>query len=110
MPEGTGFEEVEREAKRLEQQLSTSPDLAYTVSFIGEGAPRFYLPLDQQLQNQNFAQLLLMSKSIDARERLLNEVRDILGLVSAFGVRSVAAVVGHDFGSPLAGWCALAGR
>jgi pimeloyl-ACP methyl ester carboxylesterase len=39
--------------------------------------------------------------------RTLNEIRDILGLVSAFGTRSVTAVVGHDFGSPLAGWCAL---
>jgi pimeloyl-ACP methyl ester carboxylesterase len=40
--------------------------------------------------------------------RTTNEVRDVLGLVSAFGARSVAAVVGHDFGSPVAGWCALA--
>jgi pimeloyl-ACP methyl ester carboxylesterase len=40
--------------------------------------------------------------------RTVNEIRDVLGLVSAFGARSVAAVVGHDFGSPLAGWCALA--
>ena len=39
--------------------------------------------------------------------RLLNLVRDALGLVSAFGHRSVAAVVGHDFGSPVAAWCAL---
>jgi pimeloyl-ACP methyl ester carboxylesterase len=40
--------------------------------------------------------------------RTMNEIRDILGLVSAFGARSIAAIVGHDFGSPLAGWCALA--
>src|SRR5258708_29459675 len=39
--------------------------------------------------------------------RLLNLVRDTLGLVSALGIRSVAAVVGHDFGSPVAAWCAL---
>ena len=39
---------------------------------------------------------------------LLNIVRDTLGLVSALGFRSVAAVVGHDFGSPVAAWCALA--
>jgi pimeloyl-ACP methyl ester carboxylesterase len=39
--------------------------------------------------------------------RLLNLVRDALGLVSAFGHASVAAVVGHDFGSPVAAWCAL---
>jgi pimeloyl-ACP methyl ester carboxylesterase len=39
--------------------------------------------------------------------RLLNAVRDALGLIFALGQRSVAAVVGHDFGSPVAAWCAL---
>ncbi len=39
--------------------------------------------------------------------RLLNLVRDALGLVSAFGYRSVDTVVGHDFGSGVAAWCAL---
>ncbi len=39
---------------------------------------------------------------------LLNIARDALGLVSALGYRSVAAVVGHDFGSPVAACCALA--
>jgi pimeloyl-ACP methyl ester carboxylesterase len=39
--------------------------------------------------------------------RVLNLVRDTLGLVSALGYRSVAAVVGHDFGSRVAAWCAL---
>ncbi|MBH5400434.1 alpha/beta fold hydrolase [Bradyrhizobium sp. CNPSo 4010] len=37
---------------------------------------------------------------------LFNLVRDALGLVSAFGYRQ-ADVVGHDFGSPVAAWCAL---
>jgi pimeloyl-ACP methyl ester carboxylesterase len=40
--------------------------------------------------------------------RSLNQVRDMLGLVSAMGYRSVNAVIGHDQGSPLAAWCALA--
>src|ERR1041385_2559395 len=39
--------------------------------------------------------------------RLLNAVRDALGLVAALGHRSVAAVVGHDFGASVAAWCAL---
>jgi pimeloyl-ACP methyl ester carboxylesterase len=39
--------------------------------------------------------------------RLLNLVRDELGLVSAFGYAHVDAVVGHDFGSSVAAWCAL---
>ncbi len=39
--------------------------------------------------------------------RTLNEVRDMLGLVAAFGYRSVDAVIGHDFGSPVSAWCAV---
>ena len=39
--------------------------------------------------------------------RLLNAVRDALGLVAAMGHPSVAAVVGHDFGASVAAWCAV---
>ena len=38
----------------------------------------------------------------------VNKLKDTLALVSAMGYRSVAAVIGHDHGSPLAGWCACA--
>ncbi|MXY89049.1 MAG: alpha/beta fold hydrolase [Gammaproteobacteria bacterium] len=39
--------------------------------------------------------------------RMLNKVRDVIGLIYAYGYEHVACVIGHDFGSPLAGWCAL---
>src|SRR5215510_4436149 len=39
--------------------------------------------------------------------RILNMVRDAMGLVFALGYREVAAVVGHDAGSPVASWAAL---
>jgi pimeloyl-ACP methyl ester carboxylesterase len=39
--------------------------------------------------------------------RMLNLVRDEVGLMSALGIREVAAVVGHDAGAGVAGWCAL---
>jgi pimeloyl-ACP methyl ester carboxylesterase len=38
----------------------------------------------------------------------LNRVRDMLALVAALGHRNVALIAGHDFGSPMAAWCALA--
>ena len=38
----------------------------------------------------------------------VNKVKDLLALVSAMGYRTVAGVIGHDAGSPLAGWCACA--
>jgi pimeloyl-ACP methyl ester carboxylesterase len=39
--------------------------------------------------------------------RPFNIVRDAIGLVHALGHARVAAVIGHDFGSPIAAWCAL---
>lgn len=39
---------------------------------------------------------------------LLNLVRDALALVSALGHRQTALLVGHDFGSPVAAYCAIA--
>ena len=39
--------------------------------------------------------------------RILNAVRDAVGLVSALGYRDVALVAGHDFGASVAAWCAL---
>src|SRR3954464_1234852 len=39
--------------------------------------------------------------------RMLNLVRDVLALVGALRYREVHAVVGHDFGSPVAAYCAL---
>lgn len=39
--------------------------------------------------------------------RMLNMVRDATALVFALGYRDVAAVIGHDAGSPVAAWSAL---
>jgi pimeloyl-ACP methyl ester carboxylesterase len=42
-----------------------------------------------------------------ASYRILNLVQDVVGLTRALGYDRVAAVIGHDFGSPVASWCAL---
>jgi len=39
---------------------------------------------------------------------LLNHVCDALGLIRGLGHHEVASVIGHDYGSPVAAWCALA--
>jgi multidrug efflux pump subunit AcrB len=100
LPEGTSFADVERESRRLEQMLAGDGDLAFVASFVGEGAPRFYLPLDQQLRNQNFAQLFLMTTSIEARERVLAKVRDIL----ARDFPKVRYKADRLFNGPPVGW------
>ena len=42
-----------------------------------------------------------------ASYRLTNLVKDQKALLQNLGIKSVAAVIGHDFGSPVAAWCAL---
>jgi multidrug efflux pump subunit AcrB len=100
LPEGSSFADTEREAKAVEQRLLQDPDLSYVVAFVGEGAPRFYLPLDQQLKNQNFAQLMLMSKSLEAREHALVRVREIL----AQDFPNIRARAERLFNGPPVGW------
>ena len=39
--------------------------------------------------------------------RLYNLVQDAVGVVRAFGHHTVKAVIGHDFGSSVAAWCAV---
>jgi pimeloyl-ACP methyl ester carboxylesterase len=38
---------------------------------------------------------------------MLNLARDAVALTFALGYRQAAAVIGHDFGAPVASWCAL---
>jgi multidrug efflux pump len=42
---------------------------------VGSGAPRFYLPLDQQLEHDNFAQIVVLTRDLEARERLRDRLR-----------------------------------
>jgi pimeloyl-ACP methyl ester carboxylesterase len=39
--------------------------------------------------------------------RMMNLVRDVVGLLAALDRQFVTAVVGHDFGASVAAWCAL---
>ncbi len=45
------------------------------LDYIGQGAPRFVLALDQRLNNRNFAQLVVIAKDVPARERELVRIR-----------------------------------
>lgn len=100
LPEGTSIKEVEAEAKRLEEKLLTDPDQRFVATYVGEGAPRFFLPLDQQLRNPNYAQLLVMAKDEDARERLITKLR----LTLAEDFPSVRGKVDRLFLGPPTGW------
>ncbi|AWV05218.1 AcrB/AcrD/AcrF family protein [Burkholderia sp. JP2-270] len=70
LPEGASFDATLRETTRLEKVLDGRPEIDHVVDFVGTGAPRFYLPLDQQLQQPNFAQFVITAKDVESRDRL----------------------------------------
>ena len=100
LPEGTSIKEVEAEARRLETAILNDEDQRFVATYVGEGAPRFFLPLDQQLRNPNYAQLLVMARDEEARERLITKLR--LTLAEEFP--AVRGKVDRLFLGPPTGW------
>jgi multidrug efflux pump len=74
LPQGASLKATETQAKRIERLLLDDPEMNKSVKdfvgYIGNGSPRFYLPLDQQLFNDNFAQFVVVTHDIKAREDL----------------------------------------
>ena len=70
LPEGSSFAATLAEAKRMEAVLARDEGVESFVGYVGAGSPRFYLPLDQQLTQSNFAQFVLVTKDNRERERV----------------------------------------
>jgi len=70
LTEGSSLTATETQVKKLEAWLAKRPELENYVSYVGSGAPRFYLPLDQQLPQASFAEFVLLTKGTREREQL----------------------------------------
>ena len=75
LPQNASINETRAQVDRLEATLKDDPDIARWSTYIGQGALRFYLPLDQQLQNPFYAQLVIVSQDIEARDRLVAKLK-----------------------------------
>ena len=78
LPEGASFAATLRETQRFEAVLAKREGIDHFIDFVGSGAPRFYLPLDQQLPSPNFAQVVITAKTIDDREALAKSLDTVL--------------------------------
>ena len=80
LPQNASINETIKAVDRFEATLKDDPDIVRWSTYIGQGALRFYLPLDQQLENPFYAQLVIVSKGLEERggltERLNKRLRD----------------------------------
>ncbi|HMY39850.1 MAG TPA: efflux RND transporter permease subunit, partial [Marinagarivorans sp.] len=74
LPEGASYVNMERQALDFEAFIKQRPQVDHYTSYIGTGAPRFYLPQDQILPQTNVAQIVVVPKDLAGR----NQLRDII--------------------------------
>jgi len=69
-PEGTSFKENEAVTQAVEQRLLKEHGVQTVSTWIGSGAPRFYLPLDQVFPQSNVSQIVVVPEDLKHRESL----------------------------------------
>jgi multidrug efflux pump subunit AcrB len=69
---------TEAEVLRFEKILLADPDIEFHSFYVGSGAVRFYLPLNQQLENANFAQAVVITKGYEVRDAVRARLEKVL--------------------------------
>ncbi|MGH8426457.1 MAG: efflux RND transporter permease subunit [Gammaproteobacteria bacterium] len=77
LPQAATFAQSERQAMLFDEKIKSDPDVLSYTTYVGAGSPRFYLPLNVQSQNTNLAEIVLLTKSEAARERVFSHVRQM---------------------------------
>ena len=88
LPEGTSIGATNAAAKEAEGLLTGDPDIVTYTSYVGQGAPRFWLGLNPVLPNANFAQIVIVTKDLEARERVRARLEKALANGALPGART----------------------
>jgi multidrug efflux pump subunit AcrB len=78
LPHNGSIAGTQREVSRLEKVLLEDPGVAHHTIYVGAGAVRFYLPLNVQLENANFAQAVVVTKSYEVRDTVRDRLQRVL--------------------------------
>ena len=70
LPEGTAIGVTQQSVKKAEALLRDDKDIATYTAYVGQGSPRFWLGLNPQLPDESFAEIVIVSKDVEARERI----------------------------------------
>jgi multidrug efflux pump len=103
LPEGTSIGATNAAAKEAEGLLTGDPDIVTYTSYVGQGAPRFWLGLNPVLPNANFAQIVIVTKDLEARERVRARLEKALadGALSGARTRVDRFIFGPPVGYPV---------
>ena len=99
LPAGTAFGTTLESVKKAEALLKGDEDISTYTAYVGQGSPRFWLGLNPQLPNESFAEIVIVSKDVEARERIKARIEKAVaeGALSEARVR----VDRFNFGPPV---------
>jgi multidrug efflux pump subunit AcrB len=96
LPEGTSIETTTAAVEKIEQWLDKQPEAEIVTSYVGQGAPRFYLALSPELPDPAFAKIVVLTPDAETREALKHRLREAVaqGLAPEAYVRVTQFVFG----------------
>lgn len=78
LPQSASIHATEAAAQELDAILAADPDLALWSTYVGQGAIRFYLPLNVQPPSPSFAQAVLVANDFEGRLRIQERLEKLL--------------------------------
>ncbi len=77
LPEGSSIKNTARSAQKLAELLKDNPDMDHVTTYVGKSSPRFVLVLDPVQPRDNYAQLVVVAKDVQARQRLEKTINEL---------------------------------
>jgi multidrug efflux pump subunit AcrB len=98
LPEGTSIETTTAAVEKLDHWLDQQPEAEIVTSYVGQGAPRFYLALSPELPDPAFAKIVVLTPDAEAREALKHRLRE--AVAQGIAPEAYVRVTQFVFGPP----------
>ncbi len=77
LPEGSSIKTTDAAARKLTNLIKDDKDLDHVSTYVGESAPRFVLVIDPVQPRDNYAQLVVVAKDVEARKALEQRINKL---------------------------------
>jgi len=104
MPEGQSIRSTSQAVAKVEAWLRQQPEAKIVTSYIGQGAPRFFLAISPELPDPSFAKIVVLTPDQKARDALKLRLRQFAasGAVPGAKIRATQIVFGPPSPFPVA--------
>ena len=78
LPEGSSIKSTDAAAQKLTKLIKEDKNLDHVTTYVGKSGPRFVLVIDPVQPRDNYAQLIVVAKNIEARQHLEKRINELI--------------------------------